>query len=147
MPTKFTIAIDCADPDRLVRFWAGALGYTVMPPPEGFESWWAYWKSQGMPDEENHTGNDTLVDPAGAGPRLWFHQVPEKKVVKNRLHLDLHESGGRELPLQVRKKRVDAAAVRLVALGAKILEEWDEPAIDHYAVLMQDPEGNEFDIN
>ena len=47
----------------------------------------------------------------------------------------------------MRKKRVDAAAERLVGLGAKFLEAWDEAEIDHYAVQMQDPEGNEFDIN
>lgn len=147
MATKFTIAIDCADPDRLVRFWTEALGYTLMPPPEGFDSWWAFWKSKGLSDEENYPGNDAIVDPSGAGPRIWFHQVPEKKVVKNRLHLDLHESGGREVPLETRRKRVDAAAERLVKIGASILEVMDEPEINHYAVLMQDPEENEFDIN
>jgi Glyoxalase-like domain len=147
MPTKFSIAIDCANPDRLVRFWTKALGYTTEAPPDGFDSWWTFWKSKGLPDEENYAGNDAIVDPSGAGPRIWFHQVPEQKVVKNRLHFDLHESGGRELPLDARKLRVDAAAERLVGLGAKILEKWEEPEVDHYAVLMQDPEGNEFDIN
>ncbi|MGA7924124.1 MAG: VOC family protein [Thermoplasmata archaeon] len=147
MPTKFTITVDCADPERLVRFWTQALGYSIEGPPEGFDSWWAFWKSKGLPDEENYAGSDAIADPSGAGPRIWFHQVPEKKVVKNRLHLDLPESGGRTVPLEIRKQRVDAAAERLVSLGAKILEAWDEPEIDQYGVMMQDPEGNEFDIN
>lgn len=147
MVTKFTLAIDCEDPERLVRFWTEALGYTVMAPPEGFDSRWAYWKNRGVPDEENDAVNDSIVDPSGAGPRIWFHRVPETKVVKNRLHLDLHESGGREVSLEFRKERVNAAAERLVNLGAKTLDVMDEPEIDHYAVLMQDPEGNEFDIN
>ncbi len=51
------------------------------------------------------------------------------------------------MPRDVRKKRVDAAAERLVALGAEILEVSDDPEIDHYGVLMRDPEGNEFDVN
>jgi catechol 2,3-dioxygenase-like lactoylglutathione lyase family enzyme len=145
--TKFTIAIDCSDPERLVRFWTEALGYVVEGPPQGFDSWWSYWKNRGVPDEENYGGNDSIVDPSGSGPRIWFHQVPEKKTVKNRLHFDLHESGGREVPLETRKKRVNAASDRLVRLGASILEVMDEAEIDHYAVLMQDPEENEFDIN
>jgi catechol 2,3-dioxygenase-like lactoylglutathione lyase family enzyme len=153
MPTKFTVTIDCLDPERMVQFWSQALGYTVARPPEGFDSWWSYWKSRGLPDQENYTGNDVLVDPSGAGPRFWFHIVPEEKVVKNRLHLDLHESGQdytggrREIPFETRKQRVDAAADRLVALGARILEVSDASDFDHYAVLMQDPEGNEFDVN
>jgi catechol 2,3-dioxygenase-like lactoylglutathione lyase family enzyme len=146
MPTKFTLTIDCADPDKLVRFWTKALGYTIEGPPAGFDTWWAYWKSKGLPDEENYAGNDAITDPNGGGPRIWFHQVPEKKVVKNRLHLDLQESGGRAVPLAIRKRRVDAAAERLVTLGGKILEKWDESEINQYAVAMQDPEGNEFDI-
>ncbi len=32
---------------------------------------------------------DSIVDPDGAGPRIWFQPVPETKVVKNRLHLDV----------------------------------------------------------
>ena len=51
------------------------------------------------------------------------------------------------MPRDVRKKRVDAAAKRLVALGAEILEVSDDPEIDHCGVLMRDLEGNEFDVN
>ena len=43
--------------------------------------------------------------------------------------------------------RVHAAPKRLVGLGAKTLEVMEVPEIGHYAVLMQDTEGNEFDIN
>jgi Glyoxalase-like domain len=35
MATKFQVTIDCADPDRLTRFWAVALGYRVPDPPPG----------------------------------------------------------------------------------------------------------------
>ncbi len=147
MATKFTLTVDCANPERLIRFWTETLGYKVEGPPGGFDSWWSYWKSKGLPDEENYARNDSIFDPSGAGPRTWFHQVPEKKVVKNRLHLDLHESEGREVPRDIRKKRLDAAAEQRVALGAEILEVSDDPEIDHYGVLMRDSEGNEFDVN
>jgi len=147
MSTKFQLVVDCSDPDRLARFWAEALGYVIEGPPEGFESWTAFWRSKGVPDQENYDGNDSIVDPKRAGPRIWFHKVPEPKVTKNRLHLDIEASGGRELPIATRKERVNKAAERLVKLGATLLEVWDETEIDHYAAGMQDPEGNEFDIN
>jgi hypothetical protein len=59
MATRMQVTIDCADPGRLARFWAAALGYQLEQPPDG------------------------------AGPRVWFQPVPEAKVVKNRVHLDL----------------------------------------------------------
>ena len=76
-----------------------------------------------------------------------FHVVPERKAVKNRLHLDIHASGGRAVPIETRKQRVDAEARRLTDLGATIVRVLTEEGIDHYAVAMKDPEGNEFDIN
>jgi hypothetical protein len=81
MTTKLQVAIDCADPERLARFWAGALGYKVEDPPAGFDTWRAYWLSQGVPEEELGEGDcsDSVVDPAGVGPRIWFQQVPEGK--------------------------------------------------------------------
>jgi hypothetical protein len=148
MVVKFQLVIDCVNPDRMAHFWAEALGYRIKAPPAPFAAWTDFWVSKGFPKEEVESGgDDRLEDPTGAGPDIWFQQVEEGKVVKNRLHLDLRESGGRDDPFDLRKKRVDAAAERLVGLGAKRLEAWAEAEIDHYAVLMQDPEGNEFDIN
>jgi hypothetical protein len=147
MATKFQIVIDCFDPERMVRFWTAALGYEIEPPPAGFESWGAFWRARGLPDEENYEGHDSIIDPKGAGPRIWFQQVTEPKLTKNRVHVDIQASGGPDFPLAVRKERVDTAAKRLIELGATLLESSDTTSFDHYAVLMQDPEGNEFDIN
>jgi len=77
--------------------------------------------------------------------------VPERKAIKNRLHLDIIVSGGRDLtgrdvPMQTRKQRVNAEAERLAALGATIVGPVDSEGLDHYGVAMRDPEGNEFDI-
>ena len=74
------------------------------------------------------------------------------KVVKNRLHLDVHVSGGagptdRSVPLATRTQRVDAEARRLADLGATITGALSADGLDHYAAGMKDPEGNEFDIN
>ncbi len=79
--------------------------------------------------------------------------MPEAKVVKNRLHLDIHVSGGRSVadsrsdPLATRMQRVDAEARRLTDLGATLTVVMSADGLDHYAVGMKDPEGNEFDIN
>ena len=92
-------------------------------------------------------GQDCIIDPDGRGPRIWFQVVPELKAVKNRLHLDVSVSGGRAFPLETRRQRVDAEAERLAGLGASSVRVLSEEGLDHYAIAMQDPEGNEFDIN
>jgi len=69
--TFFGVAVDCADAAALARFWAEVLGREVADHPT-----------------QEHAV--VLVDGEGVhGPRLAFHQVPEPKTVKNRLHLDL----------------------------------------------------------
>ena len=143
------LTVDCADPRRLVPFWAEALRYVPEPPPEGHASWRAYWAAIGVPEEELGDGAgdlpESLVDPAGVGPRVWFQQVPEPKTGKNRLHLDLKVGGGRAVPRAVRRARVDGEVARLTAIGATVLYAMDEPdGMDYYAVVLQDPEGNEF---
>jgi hypothetical protein len=144
MATRMQVTIDCADPGRLAPFWATALGYRLEEPPEGFASWQEYWVSRGLPPEEVEDGYDSIVDPDGVGPRVWFQPVPEAKVVKNRVHLDLDVGGGRTAPLAERRRRVDAEADRLVAAGATRFRVLSEEGVDHYGVVMQDPEGNEF---
>ncbi len=147
MAVTFQICIDCADPGRLARFWADALGYEIEPPPEGFATWDDYWRDVGLPEDERGTGADSITDPAGRGPRIVFHIVPEGKTVKNRVHFDIRASGRRATPMEDRRRQVDAEAGRLAGLGATMTRVLYEEGIDHYAVAMTDPEGNEFDIN
>jgi Glyoxalase-like domain len=52
-----------------------------------------------------------------------------------------------EIPLEIRRQRVDAEASRLAALGATQVAVLYTEGIDHCAVAMRDPEGSEFDIN
>jgi Glyoxalase-like domain len=147
MAVRFQLVIDCRDPEPLARFWAAALGYEFEPPPAGFATWDDYWRDVGVGDEELGAGQDRIIDPAGGGPRIWFQVVPERKAVKNRLHLDISVGGGRAFPLQTRRQRVEAEAARLAGLGASYVRALSEEGLDHYAVAMTDPEGNEFDIN
>ena len=150
MTTKFQVTIDCASPALLARFWATALGYEIERPPPGFDGWNAYWRSIGVPEEEladSDDAGDSLIDPSGRGPRIWFQRVPEAKSVKNRLHFDLDASGGRTVDIALRRQRVDAEAERLAAAGASRLYVLQQEGLDHYSITMQDPEGNEFCIH
>ncbi len=72
MPLRVTeVVIDCADHGAVVDFWVAAMGY------------------------ERHEVNEqyvAVVPPAPAAlgrPPLLFQKVPEPKVAKNRVHLDL----------------------------------------------------------
>jgi hypothetical protein len=149
MTVRFQLVVDCADPDPLARFWAAALDYELTPPPAGFATWEDYYRDLGLPEEElgEGVGADRISDPRGQGPDIWFQVVPEGKTVKNRLHLDIHAGGGRGVPLAERRRRVDAEARRLAGLGATPVGILAQEGLDHYAVAMRDPEGNEFDIN
>lgn len=143
------LTIDCADPQRLVPFWLEALRYVPDPPPTGHATWRAYWEAVGVPEEEldGDAGElpESIVDPEGTGPRVWFQRVPEPKTVKNRVHLDLKVGGGRDVPLALRRERVDGEVARLTAIGATVLYTMDRPnGMEYYAVVLQDPEGNEF---
>jgi hypothetical protein len=142
--TGVQVVFDCADPDRMARFWAEALGYKLQDPPPGFASWEDWAREQGIPEERwNDVG--AAVDPDGRGPRLYFQRVPEPKTVKNRVHLDLNISGGPGTPLDERRERVDAEVERLTGLGATRLRAAEE--LGQYWVVMQDIEGNELCVH
>ncbi|MEU6204366.1 VOC family protein [Micromonospora musae] len=139
---RWTMTFDSADPPTLAAFWKTALGYVDAEPPAGFADWPAFFRHHGVPADE--WGDVAyLADPMGAGPRISFLKVPEPKVAKNRIHLDLQAGGGRGVPWEMRAPRVRAAVERLVAAGARVLREDEvDGRLDH--VVLADPEGNEF---
>jgi hypothetical protein len=127
------VAIDCADPAALSRFWAEALGYVLNPPPEGHDSWESWLEAMGVPESQWNSAS-AVIDPDGTGPRIYFQRVPEAKAGKNRLHLDVRVPGGREA--------IEPEIDRLVGLGAAVVGPKEERG--EFWVVMQDPEGNEF---
>lgn len=144
MGLSFQVVFDCASPDALARFWADALGYRLQDPPPGFATWEDFARANEIP-EDRWDAMSAVVDPEGTGPRIFFQRVPESKTLKNRLHLDLNVGGGQQVPIEERRRRIDAEVERLVGLGATLLRAVDEQA-DEYFVNMRDPEGNEFDL-
>ena len=64
MSRTIQVVFDAADPDRLSRFWAAALGYRLQDPPDGFATWPEFLKSIGVPESEWSSAS-AIVDPAG----------------------------------------------------------------------------------
>jgi hypothetical protein len=110
MTSRFTeLVVDCSEPRRLAEFWSGVLDYKATDEDDGVY----------------------LEDPSGSGPGILFVKVPEKKTVKNRLHIDVSP----------RDREQDEEIERIRALGAKPI---DIGQGEQTWAVMADPEGNEF---
>lgn len=144
MPTvrKFQVTFDCAEPERVARFWCDILGYVVPPAPDGFATWDDYHSS--LPPEHQGAGF-VCMDPEGVGPRMYFQRVPEGKVVKNRVHLDVRVGTG--LVGAERLATLQAESARLVALGATQVQVLLADGEEESCIVMQDIEGNEFCVD
>ncbi|MER7889826.1 VOC family protein [Micromonospora sp. NPDC094482] len=142
MARDVQITFDCADPAGLAAFWADTLGYRLQDPPPGFESWEQALEAMGVPPERRNDAS-ALLDPEGAGPRLFFQRVPEPKQVKNRVHLDVRAAPG--LEGDARMAALETEAERLVSRGATRLSRHEPaPPLGAGHIIMADPEGNEF---
>lgn len=136
---KVQVTFDCAQPERVARFWCEVLGYEPPPPPEGFATWDDF---NGSLSPENRDKWFSCSDPSGVGPRLYFQRVPEGKVVKNRVHLDVRVATG--LVGEERLATLEAECARLVALGAVCVQVLLADDENESCMVMQDVEGNEF---
>ncbi|MFE2479722.1 VOC family protein [Streptomyces sp. NPDC001194] len=136
---QFQVTFDCAEPERVARFWCEVLGYVVPPPPEGFATWDEY---NGSLPPERQGAAFVCMDPSGAGPRMYFQRVPEGKVVKNRVHLDVRAGTG--LVGEERLAVLEAECARLVALGGVCVQVLRADGVNESCIVMQDVEGNEF---
>jgi predicted enzyme related to lactoylglutathione lyase len=109
--TTIGLVLDCRDPEALADFWAPALGYERL----------------------GAAGQYVLLLPREPGaPKLLLQQVPEEKVVKNRMHLDVEVTD------------IDAEATRLELLGAHRVFTQAQGEHGSRWHLLADPEGNEF---
>lgn len=144
MSIPWSMTIDTRDAAGQVVFWCLALGYEREPAPVGHTTWREWYLSVGVPEDELGDGDccDRVCDPAGIRPGIWFQPVPEEKVLKNRIHLDLRVGGGRSVPLEERIPLVDAKVAELLEAGATQLRGLTGME-GHYAFVLQDPEGNE----
>ncbi|NUS92833.1 MAG: VOC family protein [Nocardia sp.] len=150
MSRHFQVTFDAHDPRALSSFWRAVLGY-VHPGPPGVElpegadplaAWDDFLAGIGVPEDQRNT-RSAIEDPDGQGPRVFFQQVPEDKVAKNRVHLDVRVAPG--LQGAERMAALEAECARLVALGAvRIRRHEPAPPMETGFIVMADPEGNEF---
>ncbi|MDZ5620163.1 VOC family protein [Nocardioides bizhenqiangii] len=150
MSRQIQVTFDAHDPRALSSFWRDTLGY-VHPGPPGADlaagadplaAWDDFLESAGVPEDRRNSAS-AIEDPDGTGPRLFFQQVPEDKVAKNRVHLDVRAAPG--LAGEERMAALEAECERLVALGAARLRRSEpEPPMSAGFIVMADPEGNEF---
>ncbi|ADD45330.1 VOC family protein [Stackebrandtia nassauensis] len=120
---QFQVTFDCAQPERVATFWCAVLGYDLTPSDDP-DTWSA------------------CVDPSGVGPRLFFQRVPEDRVVKNRVHLDVRVGTG--LVGEERLAALEAECARLLPLGAVRVQLLPADEENESCIAMQDIEGNEF---
>jgi predicted enzyme related to lactoylglutathione lyase len=107
------IGIDALDPHLVAEFWAAVLGWRIV---------------------EEDAGVVSIAPADSAWPTIDVAKVPERKGVKNRLHLDLRADG----------TTAEQEVERLMAMGARRVDV-GQPADASWTVLA-DPEGNEFCI-
>lgn len=108
MPARFKdICLDANDHQALADWWCTALGY------------------RRRDDDQAADAPIPIVDPDGHGPLIWVNPVPERKAVKNRMHIDVYGSTD-----------------ELVALGATLRRPKD--GVERVWDVLADPEGNEF---
>lgn len=105
------IAIDAVKPRVVADFWCDVLGWRVV---------------------EEDGSVISIAPPDGSWPTIDVVAVPEKKTVKNRLHLDLRAVG----------VATPDELERLLTLGARRTDVGQEA--DATWVVLSDPEGNEF---
>ncbi|MER7013741.1 VOC family protein [Saccharopolyspora sp. NPDC000359] len=121
MTSKLTeIAIDCADPSGLARFWCAVLGYEVQDEEDDLVT----IGSPEVPEGRSRRGP--------VPPVLTFARVPEGKAVKNRVHLDVNAT---DVPQDEEVRRLLDLGARHADVGQTGAESW---------VTLADPEGNEF---
>jgi len=112
MSMELQVNIDCAELDGMVDFYTAALDYVV--------------------HGSSGTRYRSIVPKDGSGPKLVFQKVPEAKVVKNRVHLDL-----------IVGEVIEEEAARFAALGARRLSATPIGDDECRWIVMADPEGNE----
>ncbi|NBE91896.1 VOC family protein [Nonomuraea sp. KC401] len=150
MSREIQVTFDAHDPKALSTFWRDALGWVHPGPPgvdlpEGADplaAWEDFLERAGVPEDQRNTAS-ALEDPDGRGPRVFFQQVPEDKVAKNRVHLDIRAAPG--LEGAARMAALEAECDRLVSLGAKRVRRHEpDDLMSAGFIVMTDPEGNEF---
>lgn len=133
------ISIHAADPAALARFWCAVMGYPG----------WAGWPADEVA-ELNEAGLDDAAiaeraeawDGDPAHQRFYFTRYDRERRQRNRMHVDITPFSDR----RASRPELEAERDRLVALGASVEKSLTDPwgPFEEFAIMMRDPEGNEF---
>jgi hypothetical protein len=119
----YSVVVDCHDVKAQGYWWASVLGWDI-----AFEA-----------DDEVVVAPPHLLDESRTIPRgergagLVFVSVPESKMLKNRLHIDLAPGPDDDQEAEVR--RLESLGARRADVGQTDQVSW---------IVLTDPEGNEF---
>ena len=133
------VTFHAADPVALSRFWSAVMGY-----PE-FAGWpadeEAALRAAGF-DDEDLTARAEAWDGDPAHQRFYFTRYRRERRQRNRMHVDVTPFDDH----RATREELEAERDRLVALGASVEKVLDEPwgPFEEFAIMMRDPEGNEF---
>jgi hypothetical protein len=133
------VSIHADDPTALARFWAAAMGYPE--PTEWPDDEVAALREAGLSDDDI-TARAEAWDGDPSHQRFYFTRYRHERRQRNRMHVDVTPYEDR----RATRAEVEAFADRLVALGATVEKVLDEPwgPFEEFAIMMRDPEGNEF---
>lgn len=133
------ISIHAENPAELARFWGAVMGYplwTSWPDDEVAEL-----RAAGMTDDELAERAEAW-DQNPAHQRFYFSRYSRERRQRNRMHIDITPFDDR----RATRAELEAERDRLIALGATLEKELDGfwGPYEEYAIMMRDPEGNEF---
>jgi hypothetical protein len=89
---QFQVTFDCAEPERVARFWCEVLGYVVPPPPEGFATWGDFDRSQPPEDQGSWFGTGLVGEERLAALEAECARLVPLGAVRVRLLYDGNDS-------------------------------------------------------
>lgn len=133
------VTIHAEDPTRLALFWGAVMGY-----PE-----WSGWpddevealREAGL-DDEAIAARAEAWDGDPTHQRFYFTRYAHERRQRNRMHIDITPFDDR----RATREELEAERDRLVGLGASVEKVLEDPwgPFEEFAIMMRDPEGNEF---
>jgi hypothetical protein len=133
------VSIHAENPGELARFWCAVMGYPA----------WTSWPDDEVADLREAGLSDADIaaraeawDGDPSHQRFYFTRYDRERRQRNRMHVDVTPFDDR----RATRAELEAEAERLVGLGATVEKVLVDPwgPYEEFAIMMRDPEGNEF---
>ena len=133
------VTFHAENPTALARFWAAAMGY---PEPTGWpDDEVEALREAGLSDDDIAARAEAW-DGDPHHQRFYFTRYRHERRQRNRMHIDITPFDDR----RASRAELELERDRLVMLGASVERMLVEPwgPFEEFAIMMRDPEGNEF---